>query len=172
MNTYDSDKAPWLTTKKTVYDPCPPGFQMPSYNIFSGFSRDGNEARNGSGLNIFPDAEGQKSAATDQGGYFFVDPYDADNFDRYNKTVYMPATGEYHGNKNYLSKMSEAGAFFDNSYGIYWTADYVKEDDSKAPALWLAPDWTYQYQTSKPAYGTGLFACYSSLRQVRPVKTP
>lgn len=175
VNTYTNGL--WRTDKKTVYDPCPPGFQMPSYDIFSGFSRTGTEAKDGTGLNILPDAEGQKSAEQRKGGYFFTSKYvDEASVKRDNPVVYMPATGEYHGNK--ISppdlKMSDPTSYFDYQFGIYWAADYVKADNSKAPALWLVPDWEYvgtldsSVSEGKPAYKAKRIDCYSSLRQVRP----
>jgi len=45
------------------------------------------------------------------GGYFFVDYYNANDFGRYNQTVYMPCTGEYHGNKSDYSDMSVSNNF-------------------------------------------------------------
>jgi len=177
VNTYTNGL--WRTDKKTVYDPCPPGFQMPSYDIFSGFSRTGTEAKDGTGLNILPDAEGQKSAEQRKGGYFFTSKYvDEASVKRDNPVVYMPATGEYHGNK--ISppdlKMSDPTSYFDYQFGIYWAADYEKADNSKAPALWLVPDWEYvgtldsSVSEGKPAYKAKRIDCYSSLRQVRPVE--
>jgi hypothetical protein len=173
INTYSV--ALWgTTTTKTVYDPCPPGFQVPSYAVFKVYSQTGTESKDGTGLNILPDAEGQKSAEKFKGGYFFTNKYSG-TVNREAETVYMPATGEYHGNKAVGLQMSDAtNSYFDREFGIYWTNDYEKADNSKAPALWLTPDWKYSgtLDTSvtegKPAYKAKRIDCYSSLRQVRP----
>ena len=170
----------WKTTyaDKTVYDPCPPGFYMPSYEIFRVFDRDQNSqgfALDGEELNIFPDSLGTKSAESGKGGYFFVDYYDAKNFNRYNQTVYIPCTGEYHGNKPDYSDMSVNGDFFDNPYGIYWTGDAANTSGVvKAPALWIAPSWTHTGTNDtggdegKPAMKSKPINNFSSIRAVRP----
>ena len=174
VDTYTD--AQWRSTK-TVYDPCPPGFQIPSYAIFSGFSRTGGESKDGTGLNIYPDKDDQKSAEGGKGGYFFTNKYVNDeSVNRYAPVVYMPSTGEYHGNKSIGQEMSATASYFDNMYGIFWTNDYVKANNSKAPALWLTPDWEYigtedtAVSEGKPAYKAKSIDSYSSLRQVRPMK--
>lgn len=170
----------WGTTSgtKTVYDPCPPGFYIPSYSIFRVFDRDQSSqgfALDGEELNIYPDSLGTKSAESSKGGYFFVDYYNKNDFGRYNQTVYMPCTGEYHGNKPDYGDMSVTGEFFDNPYGIYWTGDAANTQGVvKAPALWIAPSWTHTGTNDtggdegKPAMKSKPINNFSSIRAVRP----
>lgn len=175
---WGSDTKTVTSDTKTVYDPCPPGFYIPSYTIFRVFDRDQTSqgfALDGEELNIFPDSLGTKSAESGKGGYFFVDYYDAENFNRYNQTVYIPCTGEYHGNKPDYSDMSANGDFFDNPYGIYWTGDAANTSGVvKAPALWLAPSWGHigtndtGGDEGKPAMKSKPINNFSSIRAVRP----
>lgn len=176
----------WKTTygDKTVYDPCPPGFYMPSYTIFGVFDRDNTDnagfALNGDELNIYPDSLTARSAESSKGGYFFVKEYDENNFGRYNQTVYMPCTGEYHGNKTTIADMSVASDFFDAPIGVYWTGDDIGVGSAsvKAPALWLAPSWTHEGtedsggNEGKPAMKSKPINNISSVRAVRPAYNP
>jgi hypothetical protein len=168
----------WNSDSKTVYDPCPPGFRVPPVNIFTGFSKTGatvvNEAEK---LNMWkekPDLNGvtQKNGERSKGGYFYCNPNETE---RYGKMVYMPATGEWHGNKTVGTLMSDATMQLNNINGIYWTSDYSKDGSSKACGLWITPEYSYADGTAdKPVigfFGTGnKFNYYGSVRAIRPMK--
>ena len=78
----------WNSTKKTVYDPCPPGFRVPPASIFYGFSKKtGNTGSaktivSGSGdeagkMNMYQDVDDlngmtQRNGAQSKGGYFYL----------------------------------------------------------------------------------------------------
>lgn len=177
--------AMWNSTKKTVYDPCPPGFRVPKASIFYGFSlAEGTTGSaktvlsDGTKLNIFPDATDgngvtQKSGATNKGGYFFLK---AGSNDRYDPVVYMPATGEWHGNKAVGTKLSDTSEQLNQPAGLYWTSDYHNNGNTQACGLWITPDRSSTSGTAdKPIIGffdeaTHKFNYYSSVRAIRPMK--
>lgn len=69
--TYGEDKV----VKKTVYDPCPPGFKVPNMNAFSGFSTTGNWYYTGNSANVvgyWQDGIHFKRSANDNEGIFFA----------------------------------------------------------------------------------------------------
>lgn len=125
----------WSTTSKTVYDPCPPGFQMPAGDVFTGMSLTGAAAPAGTSLNMWSDA-----GEAGKGGYFYTTkhtttPPDAD---RYGPTFYMPATGRWSGDQQ------EGEAVFkydDKSAGTYWLGS--SKDAKTGHSLWFVPDNSY-----------------------------
>ena len=177
--------AMWNSTKKTVYDPCPPGFRVPKASIFYGFSlAEGTTGSaktvlsDGTKLNIFPDATDgngvtQKSGQTNKGGYFFLK---AGSNNRYDPVVYMPATGEWHGNKAVGTKLSDTSEQLNQPAGLYWTSDYHNNGNTQACGLWITPDRSSTSGTAdKPIIGffdeaTHKFNYYSSVRAIRPMK--
>lgn len=177
--------AMWNSTKKTVYDPCPPGFRVPKASIFYGFSlAEGTtgsmktEVSDGTKLNIFPDATDgngvtQKSGQTNKGGYFFLK---AGDNNRYDPVVYMPATGEWHGNKAVGTKLSDTSEQLNQPAGLYWTSDYHNNGNTQACGLWITPDRSSTSGTAdKPIIGFfdddgHKFNYYSSVRAIRPMK--
>lgn len=179
--------AMWNSTKKTVYDPCPPGFRVPPASIFYGFSTKSGSNGNDKTivtvtasdmLNIWPDTPDgngvtQKSGATNKGGYFFLKP-GSDN--RYDPVVYMPATGEWHGNKAVGTKLSDTSEQLNQPAGLYWTSDYHDNGNTQACGLWITPDRSSTSGTAdKPIIGffdeaTHKFNYYSSVRAIRPMK--
>ena len=170
--------AMWNSDSKTVYDPCPPGFRVPPVSIFTGFSKTGatvvNEAEK---LNMWQEEKDlngvtQKNGERSKGGYFYCKPNETE---RYGKRVYMPATGEWHGNKTVGTQMSDITMQLNNINGIYWTSDYSKDGSSKACGLWITPEYSYADGTAdKPVigfFGTGnKFNYYGSVRAIRPMK--
>ncbi|MBQ2221843.1 MAG: hypothetical protein II421_00335, partial [Bacteroidales bacterium] len=87
VTTYaDSD----LEVKKTIYDPCPPGFKVPNRNAFSGFSTTGANTSTSSQFS----ASNVSSYSTDKGYYFYINPSDHDA-----GTIFFPASG-YRDNSN------------------------------------------------------------------------
>ena len=87
----------WSATQKTLYDPCPPGYQMPTGTLFAPFSLSGatnaNDATHNY-LNMWP-TEGADS----KGGYFYTTAHTAlpgsSSAERYSPKVYVPATGTW-----------------------------------------------------------------------------
>lgn len=170
------DNAMWNSSTKTVYDPCPPGFRVPPVSIFTGFSKTGGTVQATAGqLNMWPetqDANGitQKSGEGSKGGYFYCTPNETD---RYGNMVYMPATGEFHGNKDPNTPLSNYQ--LNNINGIFWTSDYLKDATSKACFLWITPEQSFSAGTSdKPVIDffdtSNKKNYYGSVRQIRPMK--
>lgn len=175
----------WNSTNKTVYDPCPPGFCVPEVSIFTGFSRTGASlTSSGADLNMWQettDANGtiQKSGERSKGGYFYCDPHtdtgEISDADRYKAMVYMPATGEWHGNKTVGTKLNEYSEQLNQINGIYWTSDYKQDGTAKACMLWITPERGFSSGSAeKPAIGffatTDKQNYYSSVRGIRPRK--
>lgn len=147
--------------EKTIYDPCPPGFQMPSYAVFTGTSRHPSDdvATKGLYLNMWPDAtndagQTMKSGEQRKGAYLYTEYHEATTETteipadhRYDQLFYLPATGRWSGD-------AEEGVSFSNkqsdtSTGIYWFAEHDGTTGGKA--LWLKPEWSEEYTYS----GTG-----------------
>ena len=156
----------WSTGKKTVYDPCPPGFQVPSVDIFTGMARRGSTAYYGSQLNIYPDVEVDGaytavSASSDAGGYFYTQKFISEQYmDDYRyeiPLVYFPVTGEWRG-----------GAKNKPEYGLYWCSDNASKDKINASTLWIRPDWKYIGTDIYPAIQFGRAIQYSSALPIRP----
>ena len=186
---YATANAMWNSTTKTVYDPCPPGFRVPPARVFYGFSNkdgDSGSAKTievGTGdeagkLNMWPDTKDlngvtQRSGARSQGAYFYCKPNETD---RYADMVYMPATGEWHGNKSVGTKLQDNGEQLNQPTGIFWTSDYYNNKDSKACALWITPEYTFSAGTpDKPVLGffdseSHKLNYYTNLRGIRPMK--
>ena len=150
----------WSADKKTVYDPCPPGYQVPPVAVFNVLSRTGSSSPYGSQLNVYPDVDGQSNVSPNAGGYFytrkFVSEEDMD-IHRYSPLVYFPVTGNWQGEKN------------NAECGIYWCADYNSTNKTTASALWIRPEWGYMGTDAKPAIQFGLIMPYSSAQPIRPM---
>ena len=135
----------WKTGEKTVYDPCPPGFQLPDGAIFTGMSLTGNYASSGTDLNMWEDA-----GEAGKGGYFYTTkhtaPIPADDANRYGSLFYMPATGRWSGDQD------EGVAVFkydDKRAGVYWLGSHKDKDTGYS--LWGVPDKTYTTDGDKKA---------------------
>ena len=174
--------------KKTVYDPCPPGFQVPSVDIFKVLSRKNSDSPNGSDLNIYPDKEytdangnsgTAASASPNAGGYFYTKPISDIDKERYSPLVYFPVTGEWQGdvpagtvmNSTYIDEKGEVKYLkINNTFGFYWCADNNPTDKINASTLWIHPEWNYN-RSDKPAIQFGRTIQYSSAQPIRPTKS-
>ena len=185
----------WSADTKTVYDPCPPGFQVPSVNIFKVLSRKKSDSPNdldspnGSDLNIYPDKEytdangnsgTAASASPNAGGYFYTKPISDIDKERYSPLVYFPVTGEWQGdvpagtimNSTYIDEKGEVKNLkTNNTFGFYWCADNNPTDKINASTLWIHPEWNYN-NSGKPAIQFGRTIQYSSAQPIRPMKAP
>lgn len=185
---YATANAMWSATTKTVYDPCPPGFRVPPANVFKVFSKTGTKVvSEAEKLNMWPDTQDlngttQTSGQRSKGGYFYCDKHtDATAIpdeDRYKPIVYMPATGEWHGNKSVGTQLMEATEQLNQPTGLFWTSDYNNNYDSKAAVLWITPEWSFSVGTAdKPVIGffnadpaSNKLNYYTNLRPIRPMK--
>lgn len=157
----------WGETK-TVYDPCPPGFKVPHWNIFTGLSLTGVTATEGSNLNMWEDA-----GANFYGGYFYVDPHTSrGSLDRYAQTVYFPATGQYQATKGVGSSLwlttSPNNNFIEASPGTLWSNQLPEGDNTHGSALNLYPDIA-RSNTSKPPVQLPRAVNLSTACAIRPV---
>lgn len=172
-------------TTKTVYDPCPPGFQMPPMSIFTGFSTTGNTAgKPGKGkLNMWGilDSDDEDAGAMFYGGYFYLKPHNgtADNYhipdaDRYDQTVYMPCTGQYQATKGAGSDLSSSTSpnnnYIETSPGTVWSYEH-DEDKLHGHALNLYPHFNRE-NDGKPAIELPRKVNISTACAIRPMKTP
>ena len=196
---YATANAMWNSTTKTVYDPCPPGFRVPSANVFKVFSKTGETVVSGANqLNMWPETQDlngttQTNGLRSKGGYFYCKKHtyedgDGDgkpdpilDDDRYRDMVYMPATGEWHGNKTVGTQLQDASEQLNQTNGLFWTSDYNNDDqDTKAAVLWVTPEWSFSAGTAdKPVIGffnaspkTNKLNYYTNLRSIRPMKYP
>ncbi len=174
----------WNSSTKTVYDPCPPGFRVPPAKEFRTFSKTGATVVSDDGrLNMWPEAKDangttHRNGERSKGGYFYVKKYtDATNPDRYDEMVYMPATGEWQGNKSVGTQLQEQSEQINQADGIYWTSDYFYQSgNSQGCILWLTPEYTFSAGTAdKPVIGFFNTSdhksnYYSHLRAIRPMK--
>ncbi len=184
---YATANAMWSSTTKTVYDPCPPGFRVPSADVFKVFSKTGTTVVSvAEQLNMWPDTQDlngttQTSGQRSKGGYFYCEKHTGDipATDRYRDMVYMPATGEWHGNKSVGTQLMEATEQLNQPTGLFWTSDYNNDDkDSKAAMLWITPEWSFSAGSAdKPVIGffnaspkTNKLNYYTNLRPIRPMK--
>ena len=186
---YATANAMWNSAEKTVYDPCPAGFRVPPAKVFYGFSKKsgttGSEKTivHGTGdeagmMNMWPDSEDlngvtQTSAALSKGAYFFCK---ANETNRYGEMVYMPATGEWHGNKSVGTELDESTEQLNQPSGLFWTSDYINNGNSQACMLWITPSYSHSTGTAdKPVLGFFDEAghkenYYDNLRNIRPMK--
>lgn len=180
----DYSTAMWNTASKTVYDPCPRGFRMPAASVFYGFTQTKTTVVDVSGkLNMYPEVSGQKNGERSKGGYFYVKEFtDETNPARYDQMVYMPATGQFHGNKTVGNKLNAAtNSQLDDANGVYWTADYFNTSDAgtekakrQACGLWITPEQSFSTGTAeKPVFGffdaSGhKMDYYGTLKAIRP----
>lgn len=184
---YATANAMWNSSTKTVYDPCPPGFRVPPARVFYVLSKTGTTIKSGAGqLNMWPDeidlnGVTQKNGERSKGGYFYCK---ANETKRYGDMVYMPATGEWHGNKSVGTQLQDRTEQLNQTNGLFWTSDYYNNADSKACVLWITPEYTFSAGTAdKPVIGffdaktsggavdaTNKLNYYSNLRGIRPLK--
>ena len=90
---------------KTIYDPCPAGFQMPASNAFTGFTISGQNNRDSNGQYLGPM---NTSGAWDHGWNF------NNKISSPDATVWFPASDVRYSSGGSLSSLS--------NYGNYWSA--------------------------------------------------
>ncbi len=180
----DYDNAMWNASSKTVYDPSPRGFRVPPASVFYGMSQTGTTVESTSNkLNMYPSAQNAngetvRSGEASKGGYFYVKKYtDATSPARYYQTVYMPATGQFHGNKTIGNKLNAAtNSQLENANGIIWSSDYFDNGNRQGCVVWFNPDYDYSSGTAtKPSIGffdksDHKMDYYGTLRAIRPMK--
>ena len=118
LNAWDSDNTAYSTDSKvlkTVYDPCPPGYAVPRYYSFTGFTSNGRSQTNVN--NIYGDWQDADLQLGLPAGWNFTTS--ATNA---NKTVFFPSSGF----RLYAGSISQV-----NQRGYYWTAaPYETSGDS------------------------------------------
>lgn len=159
----------WGEETKTVYDPCPPGFKVPHWNIFTGLSLTGETASDGQNLNMWEDA-----GANFYGGYFYVEHHTSrESLERYGQTVYFPATGQYQATKGVGSELwlttSPNNNFIEASPGTLWSNQLPSDDNTHGSALNLYPDYG-RSNTSKPPVELPRAVNLSTACAIRPVQ--
>lgn len=119
----DGNNHLYWNTAKTLYDPCPPGFQVPAIAVFTGMTTGASLSTTESdALNMWltPTHEyGDK-----KGGYFYATKHTepvTSVSERYGPKYYFPSTGYYSGNAN-SGVLSER--YNDRSVGTVWTTDH------------------------------------------------
>ena len=167
MATWFSGDNPYWGETKTVYDPCPPGYKVPDYNIFTGVSLTGATVTKGDKLNMWEDA-----GANFYGGYFFVEPHTSrEVLDRYDQTVYFPATGQYQAVRGAGSELwvstSPNNNFIEAMPGTLWS-NKLKGDGEHGSALNLFPDISREH-SSKPPVELPRAVNLSTACAIRPV---
>ncbi len=194
LDYYEATEHMWNSDSKTVYDPCPPGFRVPPANVFRTFSKTGKTVESGAGhLNMWPEAKDangttHRNGERSKGGYFYCKKHthadddiptddDIPATDRYGERIYMPATGEWQGNKSVGTQLQEQTEQINQADGIYWTSDYFyKSGNSQGCILWLTPEYTFSAGTAdKPVIGffnteNHKSNYYGHLRAIRPMK--
>lgn len=151
-----------VVVRKTVYDPCPPGFCVPNEYAFSIFSKaigstGGHYSGNASNINAALLPGKTISQSFDQEyGYTFYTTSDGEIHTQ--GRVFMRAVGRRSGNgtsnnKGELTSVPQSTGS-GNAYGYYWTAaPYIFEGGSKRWAYAR----TFQFGRTMiiAAYGTG-----------------
>ena len=131
----DGNNHLYWNTAKTLYDPCPPGFQVPAIAVFTGMTTDAPlSTTESAALNMWltPTHEyGDK-----KGGYFYATKHTAPVTvsERYGPKYYFPSTGYYSGkvNSGVLS-----GQYKDLSVGTVWTTDHSYSDAKWAGIIYF-----------------------------------
>ena len=168
------NSVPYWGETKTVYDPCPPGFKVPHWNIFTGLSLTGATANEGTNLNMWGVSAENQSGANFYGGYFFVDSHTTrESMDRYAQTVYFPATGQYQATKGVGSSLwtttSPNNNFIEASPGTLWSNQLPASDNTHGSALNLYPDIT-RSNSSKPPVELPRAVNLSTACAIRPIE--
>lgn len=120
--TDSSNQSLWSVGKKTIYDPCPPGYRVPDRNIWKGFTQNGNS--------VYGEFEQYVIQSVDRKGWNFI-------YDGYNATYY-PATWciNINGNveeQHYVTLWSSESCNSSRSYTF--RSYYYTEGDSHVVPL-------------------------------------
>ena len=132
----DGNNHLYWNTAKTLYDPCPPGFQVPAIAVFTGMTTGAplsTEESDKLNMWLTPTPEyGDK-----KGGYFYATKHTepvTSVSDRYGPKYYFPSTGYYSGNAN-SGVLSER--YNDRSVGTVWTTDHSYSDAKWAGIIYF-----------------------------------
>ena len=164
---YKSDDFGGNAKYKTVYDPCPPGFCVPTLNSFSGVSGTADTSGEGininvSGTNVFLPYSGARVFHGDgQGSNTYENnTYRSDGF-------YWTDTPSQTGRSNAYS--STFGT--DNNYEGYWWYQFAKSLRFHGSVLDYSPEddhWGAENQTQR----TGFDDVRANAFSVRPIADP
>lgn len=138
----------WNATK-TLYDPCPAGYQLPTVGIFTGFSITGASSKTRTDLNMWPsNTSNLRYYAPNMGGYMYAAKHTSapSDADRYGTMVFIPTNGVWSGDNTAGTSMSAEFAtgrymFKDPSMGYCWTYSRSLEEANKAIILSVQPDY-------------------------------
>ena len=109
LNAWDADNTQFQSDSlviKTIYDPCPPGFAVPRFRAFTGFTRTGGNATTPS--DIYGDFVVANSSQGYPDGWMFTSSGTPSN-----KTVFFAIAGM----RSYIGSLTGIG-----ERGYYWTA--------------------------------------------------
>lgn len=124
-----SDNILYWNTTKTLYDPCPPGFQMPAKSLFEFlvYTTPVSDNTDYTTLNMWSGSYG-----SNKGGYFYTTKRTSavTSANRYDPIVYIPATGYYSGNNSAGTAMT--GQQKDRSVGYFWTTDHATYEEGSS----------------------------------------
>lgn len=133
----------WNATK-TLYDPCPAGYQLPEVAVFTGFSITGASSNTRTDLNMWP-SDTQRYYAPKMGGYMYAAKHTSapSDVDRYGTMVFIPTNGVWSGDNTAGTSMSAVFntnkyMFKDPSMGYCWT---YSSSDNQAVILSVQPDY-------------------------------
>ena len=135
----------WNTTK-TLYDPCPPGFQMPPKSIFDVMVI-GNSVAYNTNYKGSDDLNMWNNAVSGNGGYFYAIKHlsAVAEPDRYKQVFYVPATGYYSANTDDGTRMSAQQK--DRSVGYFWLSDH--ESSREGSSVYFQPNSNISNATLK-----------------------
>lgn len=122
MLTLWGSQAYWSSTSKTLYDPCPPGYQLPPRSVFSGMvvgstAPAENTTYSDTNLNVYAQNLGAG------GAYFFAAHHTTAPTagQRYNHVYYLPKSGYYEGAAGTVLSSAQKNP----GQGYLWFADYI-----------------------------------------------
>ena len=122
MLTLWGSQAYWSSTSKTLYDPCPPGYQLPPRSVFSGMvvgstAPAEDTPYSGTNLNVYAQNLGA------DGAYFFAAHHTTAPTagQRYNHVYYLPKSGYYEGAAGTVLSSAQQKP----GQGYLWFADYI-----------------------------------------------
>ena len=135
MNNYrrgDKNAANNIDVVKTIYDPCPVGFNVPTNGAFSGFTTNGQNQgpMNVNGTNV------KATYDINSGHLFWTNSSKTE-------TIYFPASGFRNAEDD---KIKEA-----NSFGDYWSAD--PQDYNNGCVMGFSYDKVYPLFVNIRTYG-------------------
>lgn len=114
---------------KTIYDPSPRGYAMPTRDTFSGFLETGTESKTGMFTNWSTPLKSYQNYLDEYGIHFRVQKASHDY-----QTIFLPSTG--YRNSGYSGDVTQS-IYSVSTMGCYWTATYMVSgrDPHRAHAL-------------------------------------